>query len=96
VIVKSLSDALRDGDTIRAVVRATGSAPEEETELGLPSEQAQVELIKKIYEKAHLNRRLTRYMEAYDTMTVPGHTLEAVAVGAAFDCERSHDDPLYM
>ena len=53
VIVKRLSDALRDGDTIRAVIRATGVNQDGRTPgITQPSSKAQEALIRETYNRA--------------------------------------------
>ena len=70
VILKRLTNAISDRDTIRAVVRATDSNQDGRT-LGItqPSDCAQSRLIKETYEKARLDMGLTRYIEAHGTGT---------------------------
>lgn len=70
VVLKRLGDAISDGDTIRAIVRATGSNQDGRTPgITQPSEEAQLRLIKETYDKAGLKRELTRYVEAHGTGT---------------------------
>ena len=68
IVIKQLVDALRDGDTVRAVVRSTGANQDGRT-LGItqPNGEAQEQLIRSTYEKAHLDMRHTRYFEAHGT-----------------------------
>lgn len=97
VILKRLSDALRDGDNIRAVVRSTGSNQDGRTPgITQPSSEAQERLIKETYEKAGLSLQPTRYIEAHGTGTAIGDPVEANAIGGAFRQYRSAEDPLYM
>lgn len=66
VIVKRLSDALRDGDTIRAVVRSNGSNQDGHTQgVTQPSRQMQAALIRDTYTKAGLDFAATRFFEAH-------------------------------
>ena len=70
VIIKRLSDALRDGDTIRAVVRSSGSNQDGHTPgITQPSGEAQLRLIKETYKKAGLEMGPTGYVEAHGTGT---------------------------
>lgn len=97
VILKSLSDALKDGDTIRAVIRSAGSNQDGRTPgLTQPSSEAQERLINETYEKAGLSLRSTRYIEAHGTGTAIGDPIEANAIGRAFRKYRSSEEPLYM
>ncbi|KAI1141434.1 putative polyketide synthase [Hypoxylon sp. FL0543] len=97
LVLKRLSDAIRDGNTIRAVIRSTGSNEDGRTPgITQPSRAAQVQLIKETYEKAGLSMRYTRYFEAHGTGTAVGDPIEAQAIGTAFQRYRSVQDPLYV
>jgi acyl transferase domain-containing protein len=78
VIIKPLSKALRDGDCIRAVIRATGSNQDGRTPgITQPSGAAQERLIRSTYRKAGLDMAATRYFEAHGTGTAVGDPTEA-------------------
>lgn len=97
VILKRLSDALKDGDTIRAVIRSAGSNQDGRTPgITQPSREAQERLIKETYEKAGLSLHRTRYIEAHGTGTAIGDPAEANAIGSAFRQFRSSEEPLYV
>ncbi len=97
VVIKRLHDALRDGDTIRAIIRATGFNQDGKTPgITVPSGDAQERLIRRTYESAGLERKFTRYFEAHGTGTLTGDPKEARAIAMAFDGQRSLDDPLYI
>ncbi|KAB8227946.1 uncharacterized protein BDW43DRAFT_316356 [Aspergillus alliaceus] len=97
LIVKPLEDAIRDGNTIRAIVRSTGSNQDGRTPgITQPSRDAQERLIRDTYEKAGLDMQDTRYVEAHGTGTAVGDPIESAAIGAAFRRYRSADDPLYI
>jgi len=73
LIVKRLSDALRDGDTIRAVLRGTGANADGKTpSITQPSSQAQAELIISTYKAAGLDMKDTDYFECHGTGTPVG------------------------
>ncbi|KAF1828904.1 reducing type I polyketide synthase [Decorospora gaudefroyi] len=97
VVVKRLADALRDGNTIRAVVRATGVNQDGRTAgITQPSSKAQEALIRDTYARAGLDLKTTRFFEAHGTGTPIGDPLEASAIGAVFKHERSADEPLVV
>lgn len=97
LVIKRLSDALKDGDTIRTIIRATGSNQDGKTPgITQPNGDAQVRLIRDTYQSAGLERRMTRYFEAHGTGTPTGDPIEARAIAMAFDGERSEGDPLYI
>jgi acyl transferase domain-containing protein/NADPH:quinone reductase-like Zn-dependent oxidoreductase/aryl carrier-like protein len=97
MIVKRLSDAIRDGNTIRAVIRSTGANEDGHTPgITQPSQAAQERLMKETYARAGLSMALTRYVEAHGTGTPLGDPLEATAIGNAFRSFRSEAEPLYI
>ena len=97
VIIKRLDDALRNGDTIRAVIRNTGSNQDGRTPgITQPSGDAQVELIRRTYRQANIDMAPTRFFEAHGTGTPVGDPIEANAIGAAFQAYRTANDPLYI
>ena len=97
LVIKRLSDALRDNDTIRAVVRSTGSNQDGHTPgVAQPSKDAQTALIRATYARAGLSLSETRFFEAHGTGTPIGDPIEAGAIGAAFQGYRSSKEPLYM
>ena len=70
LVLKRLTDALNHGDTIRAVVRSTGSNQDGRTPgITQPSSDAQERLIRNTYGKAGLDMQTTRYVEAHGTGT---------------------------
>ena len=85
VIMKRLSTALRDGDTIRAVVRGTGLNQDGRTPgITLPSAPAQEQMIKDVYERGGVNIDETGYIEAHATGTAAGDPIEARAIANSF------------
>lgn len=85
VLVKPLTHAIRDGDVIRAVVRATGVNQDGRTpSITQPSPRAQVELIRKTYETGGLDLAHTEFIEAHGTGTSVGDPIEARAIDDVF------------
>lgn len=73
LVIKRLSDALRDGDTIRAVIRNTGTNADGKTpSITAPSSDAQIDLINRTYAGAGLDLRSTEYFECHGTGTPVG------------------------
>ena len=96
VIVKRLSDAIRDGNTIRAVIRGTGVNQDGRTAgISLPSSEAQESLMRSVYRNAGLNFKDTHMVEAHGTGTAAGDPLEASAIARTFS-SRGKDIPLYV
>ena len=68
LVLKMLPDAIRDGNMIRAVIRATGTNQDGATPgITQPSQSAQEELIRKVYKNSALTFDSTRYVEAHGT-----------------------------
>ncbi len=97
VVVKRLSDAIRDGNIIRTVIRATGTNHNGKTpSLTSPCSEAQQKLIRDTYHQAGLDLSTTAFVEAHGTGTAMGDPLEARALGSVFGSGRTMGDPLYM
>lgn len=86
VYVKRLDDALRDGDPIRAVIRATASNCDGKTPgIAHPSSESHESLIRSCYESAGLyDFTQTGFVECHGTGTATGDPLEATAVANVF------------
>ena len=66
VVLKRLGDAIRDGDTIRAIARSSGSNQDGHTPgVTQPSKASQAALIRDTYVKAGLSLSETRFFEAH-------------------------------
>ncbi|KAI7968609.1 hypothetical protein EIK77_006628 [Talaromyces pinophilus] len=102
LIIKPLVDAVRDNDTIRAIIRGTGCNQDGKTSgIMLPSSDAQAALIRQTYKEAGLDFRQTGYFEAHGTGTPAGDPLETGAIGSVFAEHRPLDAqgqpiPLYV
>ncbi|KAL8894713.1 MAG: hypothetical protein Q9192_004102 [Flavoplaca navasiana] len=95
VVLKRYDDAIRDGDTIRAIIRATSINQDGHTPgITQPSKKAQSDNILRAYRAAGLNLDHTTYFEAHGTGTPVGDPFEAEAIHAAF--ERKPGNPLYI
>ncbi|KAF3904083.1 hypothetical protein ABW20_dc0102273 [Dactylellina cionopaga] len=83
--LKRLSDAIRDGDPIRSVIRATAVNSNGKTQgITLPSADHQVKVIRKAYVKAGLSVDKTTYVECHGTGTPVGDPVEVEAVSRVF------------
>lgn len=97
VVLKRLSDAIRDGDTVRAVIRGSSSNQDGKSPgITQPTRQAQVDLIKDAYQAAGLGLGQTRFFEAHGTGTPVGDPIEASAISGAFSQYRSEQDPILV
>ncbi|KAI1811887.1 beta-ketoacyl synthase domain-containing protein [Poronia punctata] len=89
LLLKPLSRALADGDTIEAVIRQTGINADGKTNgITLPNPIAQASLIQKTYRDAGLDPKnpvdRCQYFEAHGTGTGAGDPKEASAIHEAF------------
>ncbi|KAL3462238.1 hypothetical protein BJX64DRAFT_288570 [Aspergillus heterothallicus] len=86
ILIKRLDDAIRDGDVVRAVIRATSVNNDGRTTLlTTPSADAQEELIRAAYAKAGIEDiENTAYFECHGTGTQAGDTTETSAVTRVF------------
>ena len=97
ICLKLLSQALQDGDTIRAVIRSTGTNQDGKTPgITMPSESAQTALIRQVYEIAGLDLKTTRFFEAHGTGTSVGDPIEAGAISAVFKDLGTSEDPMFI
>ncbi|KAK1573694.1 mycocerosic acid synthase [Colletotrichum navitas] len=97
VVLKRLSDAVRDGDTIRAVIRNSGCNHDGHSPgLTAPAKEAQAELMRMTYAKAQLDPSETRFFEAHGTGTNVGDPTEAAAISEMFTPYRSAEEPLII
>lgn len=96
VIIKRLSDAIRDGNTIRAVIRGTGVNQDGRTPgITLPNAAAQEALIRGVYSRANLRPEDTIYFESHGTGTPAGDPIEARAIATAFETTK-RNSPFYV
>jgi len=96
MVVKHIDDAIRDGDPIRAVIRATGLNQDGKTAgIVLPHQDAQMELIKNTYELAGLDPADTQYVEFHGTGTKAGDPTEMGAIARTICKARTSKVPLY-
>ncbi|RSL92940.1 hypothetical protein CDV31_014921 [Fusarium ambrosium] len=98
VYVKRLSDAVRDGDSIRAVIRGTSSNSSGATPaITEPSGTAQAATILQAYAQAGIdNFSETGYFECHGTGTPVGDCIELGAVGSVFADSHKTQDALWV
>ncbi|KAL8803996.1 MAG: hypothetical protein Q9200_006002 [Gallowayella weberi] len=85
VIIKSVTRAIEDGNTIRAVIRASRSNQDGRTPgVSQPSSVAHETLIRQTYTSAGLDMALTNFFEAHGTGTRVGDPIEALGIHQAF------------
>ena len=96
-VLKRLSDALRDGDRVLAVVR--GSAVNQDGRsngLMAPNPAAQMAVLRAAYANAGVEPREVDYVEAHGTGTLLGDPIEARALGTVLGRGRPETSPLLI
>ncbi len=85
IVLKLLSDALRDGDRIHAVIRGTGVNQDGKTNgITAPSAQSQAALESAVYQRFGLDPATFGYVEAHGTGTALGDPIEVDALTESF------------
>ena len=97
VVLKRLSDALRDGDRVLAVVR--GSALNQDGRsngLMAPNPAAQTAVLRAAYANAGVPPHEVDYVETHGTGTLLGDPIEARALGTVLGRGRPENSPLLI
>ena len=97
VVLKRLSDAVRDGDRLLAVVR--GSAVNQDGRsngLLAPNPAAQMAVLRSAYANAGVPPHEVDYVEAHGTGTLLGDPIEARALGTVLGRGRPEESPLLI
>lgn len=83
VILKRLTDALKDGDRVLAVIRGIGlSSDGRSPNINVPQVKGQAIAIKHAYESSHIDTETIQYVEAHATATLVGDAVEFNALKA--------------
>ncbi|KAL9085918.1 MAG: hypothetical protein Q9165_007401 [Trypethelium subeluteriae] len=98
LFIKKLSQAIADGDPIRAVVRGTSFNANGRTGgITHPSPDGQEACMRRAYERAGgLDMSLTGYFECHGTGTPVGDPIEVSAIGRLFADAKSSSNPLLI
>ncbi|MGW8702351.1 non-ribosomal peptide synthetase/type I polyketide synthase [Streptomyces eurythermus] len=97
VALKRLSDAVRDGDPIHAVIIGSGVNQDGRTNgITVPNPDAQVALIERVCAEAGIAPGSLQYVEAHGTSTPVGDPVEATALGRALAVGRRPGDKCYV
>ncbi len=86
VLLKPLSQAIKDNDTIWGVIRGSGINQDGKTNgITAPSALSQEKLLDDVYRQYNINPAQISYLEAHGTGTVLGDPIEVQALKAAFE-----------
>ncbi|MFF0523224.1 SDR family NAD(P)-dependent oxidoreductase [Actinomadura nitritigenes] len=97
VVLKRLSDAVRDGDRVLAVIKGSGvNSDGRSNGLVAPNSDAQRALLRDVYAAAGVETAEVDYVEAHGTGTFLGDPIEAKAVGEVLGAGRAADEPLLI
>ncbi|KAL7923395.1 polyketide synthase-like protein [Trichoderma austrokoningii] len=97
VVMKRLSDAIRDNDTIHAVMRASSVNQDGRTKgITFPNKDAQIANIRAVYASAGLDMNQTGYIECHGTGTQAGDGQELQAISKTIASVRSIDNPIVV
>ena len=97
VMLKRLSDAVKDGDNIHALIR--GSALNQDgasSGLTVPNGVAQQDVIRRALKNAQLSPNAISYVEAHGTGTSLGDPIEIGALGSVYCRERETKNALWV
>jgi phthiocerol/phenolphthiocerol synthesis type-I polyketide synthase E len=86
VALKRLTDAITDGDTVRAVIRGSAANNDGKLKVGhsAPSVHGQAEVLTEAWSAAGIDPGTLTYIEAHGTGTSMGDSIEAQALAHAF------------
>jgi acyl transferase domain-containing protein/acyl carrier protein len=97
IFLKRLSDAIRDNDTVLAVIKASAVNNDGKSAgLTVPSGQSQEAVMRKALSQTTLTASEISYIEAHGTGTKLGDPIEAHAINRVYGHHRSVENPLYI
>ena len=97
LVLKRVSDALADGDTILAVIKGSAiNSDGHSNGLTAPNPEAQVDVLQRAYADAGVDPSQVDYVEAHGTGTILGDPIEATALGAVLGANRTPPPPPYL
>jgi acyl transferase domain-containing protein len=97
VVLKRLTDALADGDPVRAVIRGSAMNQDGHTNgITAPSGVAQRAVIERALRDAGIDGRAVGYVEAHGTGTALGDPIEVEALAATVGNGAADDGPCFL
>ncbi|NEU11035.1 SDR family NAD(P)-dependent oxidoreductase [Methylobacterium sp. BTF04] len=95
LILQSAKAAMRDGNTVRGVIAASGvNSDGRTTGISLPSGYAQGALLEQVYREAEIDLDSVVFVEAHGTGTPVGDPIEAGAIGGKLGKPRKSPLPI--
>ncbi|MCG8419210.1 MAG: SDR family NAD(P)-dependent oxidoreductase [Proteobacteria bacterium] len=93
LVLKPLSAARRNGDSIHALIRATAVNQDGRTNgITVPNGEAQIDVMHAAYGRAGIDPSRVAYIEAHGTGTAAGDPVEATALGTVIGAGRKNGD----
>jgi acyl transferase domain-containing protein/NADPH:quinone reductase-like Zn-dependent oxidoreductase/acyl carrier protein len=97
VILKPLSEALRDRDPIYALIRGIGINHDGYTQgIAKPNPEAQKDLIHKVLKESGVQPQQIHYVEAHGTGTAVGDPIEAMALDSILHSPAARSHPCFL
>lgn len=97
IVLKRLSSAVRDGDTIHGVIKSFGTNHSARAvSITQPHTHTQARLFQQVLSSAGLEPADISYVEMHGTGTPVGDTAELTSVLSVFGQRRSPENPLYV
>ena len=98
VVLKRLSTALADGDSIYALIRGGAVTNDGRSSgfLATPGQAGQAEMLRRAYANANVDPASVHYVEAHGTGTSAGDPVELGALGEVLGVGRPADKPLLV
>ncbi|PWY95017.1 polyketide synthase [Aspergillus sclerotioniger CBS 115572] len=99
IYLRRLSDAVRDGNPIRAIIRGSAvntNGKAKDQGITHPSLEGQERVLRTAYERAGLDPTETLYVECHGTGTPVGDPIEVHAIARGMNDRRSCEQPLRL
>ncbi|MDP3560980.1 MAG: beta-ketoacyl synthase N-terminal-like domain-containing protein, partial [Legionellaceae bacterium] len=97
IVLKRLTDAIKDNDKIWAVIRGTAVNQDGASNgLTAPNQLSQEKLMRQVLEQARCDAHAVSYVEAHGTGTILGDPVELSAIQSVYAQNRPAKKPLYL
>ncbi len=97
LVLKRLSDAEADGDTVLAVIKGSAvNSDGHSNGITAPNPDAQVDVLQRAYADAGIDPSTVDYVEAHGTGTILGDPIEASALGQVLGRDRELGEPTLL